>query len=204
MPPALTIRTDPAENIDVEPRLVVSPSGLHRLSPGESPDVARGARGFTLIELVIVMVIIGVLAATASPQFYDQARTKLDVTKTRLIADMSYAREIAVEIHGPVSVKFNVAGNSYQIYNSTTGAAVSDPSDLSRNLSFSLTGQSFSGGVAISSASIAGTPGLRFNSWGSPTDTSGNTQATTPGLIVLTSGSYTDTIRVEARTGYVR
>lgn len=156
------------------------------------------------MELVIVMVIIGILAGVASGGCFDRSRFSLDVTKKRILVDMAYAREIAIQMHEPVSVKFSVGGNSYQMYVSSTGTALTDPSNRAKNLSYSINGQDYSGGVAISSASIAGTPGLRFNSWGSPTDSSGVTQASTIGNIILTCGSYTDTVRVEPRTGFVR
>ena len=66
-----------------------------------------------------------------------------------------------------------------------------------------MNGQDNSGGVSITSASIGGMAGMRFSTWGTPCDTLGNA-ITSTGLIILSSGGYSDTVRVEAKTGYVR
>ncbi|MBI5838390.1 MAG: type II secretion system protein [Candidatus Eisenbacteria bacterium] len=162
--------------------------------------------GYTMVELVLVIAIIGILAASSIPAWFDRGRTNLDITRRRLVGDLTYAREYAMLRHDHVSANFSVAGNSYTIYYTPTGAAITDPSDTRGNLSFTLNGSSYSGGVAITNANFGGTPGVRFNSWGTPCDSAGNV-LTTMGLVILTgtgSSTYTDTVRVEPGTGYVR
>ena len=180
------------------------PSGRVRsrrlLHCGSSPGHVHG---FTFIELVVVITILGVLSVFAMPGWFAMSRMNLDVTRRRLATDLTYAREVAIQKHDPVMVKFNTAAGSYVIYQRSTGVDLTDPSNRSRTLSFTMNGQDNSGGVTLTSAAIGGMAGMRFNSWGTPCDSLGNA-ITSTGIVVLASGGNSDTVRVEARTGFVR
>ena len=57
----------------------------------------HGQRGFTMIELMTVLVVIGILAVLAIPAFGDQlARRRLEGVATDLATDLQFARTQAV------------------------------------------------------------------------------------------------------------
>lgn len=85
---------------------VQSPFQIRRVHCG------RFHRGFTLVELVTCLVIIGVLAAVAGPRFLDnqpfQQRGYLDEIETAI----RYAQRVAIASQCPVA--FSVSPSGYQ------------------------------------------------------------------------------------------
>jgi MSHA pilin protein MshC len=64
-------------------------------------------RGFTLIELVMVIVIIGIIAVFAAPRLGNIATMKANPFTDKLRADIRYAQSVAMSQNDRVRVCFN-------------------------------------------------------------------------------------------------
>ncbi|MCX5708527.1 MAG: MerR family transcriptional regulator [Candidatus Omnitrophica bacterium] len=70
-------------------------------------------KGFTLIELVMVMVIIAILAAVAIPRFDSFYSIKLSGAMKKAMSDIRYVQQVAVSRHTNTRVTFNKTSDIY-------------------------------------------------------------------------------------------
>src|SRR5688500_8415136 len=83
----------------------------------------RGARarrrvrscGFTLVEILAVIVILGIASAIVIPQIGTRDDMRVKAASRTLIADLIYAQNLAISTGQVVYVRFDVAGNSYSL-----------------------------------------------------------------------------------------
>lgn len=76
-----------------------------------SPVHSNAQHGFTMVELITVMVIVGILALVALPRFFDnqafQERAAADQVKSAL----RYGQKVAIASHANVAVTISVAAD---------------------------------------------------------------------------------------------
>jgi Tfp pilus assembly protein FimT len=88
-----------------------------------------------MIEMMVVLTIIGVLAALTIPYFDSTAPDQLQAAATVVVADIDYARNLAISNASEYRLTFQPASNQYQLThtgtNSLLNALPSSPFKLS-------------------------------------------------------------------------
>jgi MSHA pilin protein MshC len=144
--------------------------------------------GFTLIELVMVIVIAGILATVVAPRFFDANLFKARGFADQVQATLRYAQKEAVAQRRNVCVAMTPGTISLTIAN-TGGSS----SPCAANVVLP------TGGNSISSPSASGIT-LAYNAAGFNFDALGRN--TGPTITITVSGA-SNNIVVEAETGYV-
>ncbi|OGW42423.1 MAG: hypothetical protein A2010_14080 [Nitrospirae bacterium GWD2_57_9] len=153
-------------------------------------------KGFTLIELVMVLVLIGIIAAFAAPRMGDVTGTKAGAFADKLRADIRYAQNLAMTRHLRHRVYFNSAPATNPGYAVTdnTGAIVPDPAG-GGVLSIALGVGDYAGITAASPY-----PFIEFDSLGRPYDDAGSLLAA---AVNVTISPGPVTVNVTPQTGAV-
>lgn len=76
----------------------------------------RGSRGFTIIELIAVIVLVAILTTAVLLMMDDmQSKTRMSNATARALSDVRYAQEMAMSTRREVDVIVNAASNYYEV-----------------------------------------------------------------------------------------
>lgn len=144
------------------------------------------SRGFTLAELVMVLVIVSVLAVAAMPAMFGRLTFDTRRFADQVRAAMQYAQKVAVAQRRNVCV--TVTANSLSLTQGTSAGAACSAAvfDVSAGSGFVLN--------TPGSVSLGGAATITFDALGQ----------TASAASVTVTGDQTIQIDVEAVTGYVR
>ena len=142
-------------------------------------------RGYTLVELVIVVLILGILAAAGAPKFVNALNYhRADAAARGIVLAIHTVRSAARTASTQKSIAFNVADNSFTI----TGVANPDhPTQVNK---VKLSGNTYR--TKLTSANLGGDGTLIVNGFGIPDS---------GGTIVVATGNQSRTIIVDQDMG---
>ena len=141
--------------------------------------------GFTLVDLVVTVLIIGILAAVAAPKFADTLhRTRAESAAKRIKVDLGLARQNAISRSSTQTVQFTPATDDYIL------PGMADLDHSSQPYSVDLTAAPYK--AVLVSATLGGDSDVQFDQYGQPDS---------GGTITVESAAFQKTVTVDPDTG---
>jgi prepilin-type N-terminal cleavage/methylation domain-containing protein len=173
---------------------------------------AQHARGFSLVEMMVVLTVLGILAALAIPYFETTSADQLQAGVTIAVADIDYARSLAIANGSDYRLTFTPSTNRYQLTHVGTNTLLNTlPTSPFKTTADTATTQTTRfDKLPLGSGELKFLGALRGN--GSPTELTsvtftplGSTSAVDDTVLWLTSGLGTSrryqAVRISAVTG---
>jgi len=148
--------------------------------------------GFTIVEIIIVVVILAIAALAAVPMMSNAGSVQLRAAANMVLADLEYAKSMAISRGQNYSVVFDINNESYQIKDQFDNVIQHPVGKDDYIVSFQA--DSRLNRVDITSVNFNATSTVKFDCLGSPDN---------GGTVALQAGGNTSTVRVEPVTGFV-
>ncbi len=145
----------------------------------------RILRGFTLVELIMIVLIVGIVASIAIPRFASTlALQHVEAAANRIQHDLEFARRYARQSSAELTVTFDQATHSYHL------SGVSDPNHPAQDYVIELDEEPYQ--VQILAVDFDGNAKVTFDGFGVPN---------AAGKIKIGTSGYTATVSVSQETG---
>ena len=121
------------------------------------------SKGFSLIELIVIMTLLGILAALASIRIKDiSVNVRVSAATNQITSDIELIKETALANHENMSITYNLEQNNYTIRKN--GSIMTDyPGSDSGIINLS---EGMFSGVDITQVNINGSNVINFDKWG--------------------------------------
>ena len=149
--------------------------------------------GLTVIELLIVVVILAIAALTAIPMMSSASSIQIRSATNLIMADLEYAKSMAITRGQNHSVVFDPGTDSYQIEDQNNNV-ISHPVKKGFDYIVSFPNDSRLNRVDVTNVDFDTTQRVQFDCLGSPDN---------GGTVSIQAGNTTATITVEPVTGFI-
>lgn len=146
---------------------------------------------YTLVEILVVLAVMAIVAGVVIPSVIDTGSSQAMSAAREIMADLEYAQSTAITTQMPVTVTFNLSGDSYTLSNAS-GTLIHPINKTGFVVNFkTLSGF---GQTDLATANFGGNAKVTFDESGSPDY---------GGTLAVQAGPHVYQVTVAAATGKI-
>jgi prepilin-type N-terminal cleavage/methylation domain-containing protein len=166
----------------------------------DTAQAERRGRGFTLLELIVVVSLLGILVAVSTMISSSTDSLAAAAAGRMVMQDLEYAQSEAIRRQESITVTFDVGGNGYTVTESSGDLLVHPTSGGSYTVN--LPSAVRQAGVDLTAADFGGGGAVTFNASGEPVLPGvGQVPVASTSAVVIQCGEAACTVNLSPITG---